>query len=248
MSDTDTDSNLPDPQQTPAAENQDDHASALEDIPTETPPPEERIPEVTNATLESACVPGQTYALTKPNPSMRVGILAAGWDLKDLGGVPVDLDLSIFMLNSKEKTRENEDFVYYNNSTGQDGSFVHEGDNRTGIGAGDDETIQMDFNKVPLNVVEVRAYITIYNPFELGHYFKMVKNVFFRIVNRETTDEILRFKFDGLIEQSTKEQAVIYVGNFERTIDQSWTFTATGELEEGSLREVAERYDMIVKQ
>lgn len=203
---------------------------------------------IINATGGTACVPNQTYAISKPNPDMRVAILAAGWDVKELQGTPPDLDLSVFLLNAQEKTRENEDFVFYNNTSAQDDCIVHEGDNRTGVGAGDDETIQVNLREIPLNALEVKVYLTIYNPFENEHNFKMLKNVYFRIVNRESSDELLRFKLDGIIANATKQQAVIYIGKFERTMTQDWIFESHGTLEEGSLKEVAERYDIIVKQ
>ena len=54
-----------------------------------------------------------------------------------------DLDASAFMLGENGKLLSNEHFVYFNNLQSADGSVKSAGDNRTGDGDGDDETINV---------------------------------------------------------------------------------------------------------
>lgn len=58
--------------------------------------------------------------------------LGLGWDTR------LDLDSSVVML---DKNGGLVDYVYYGQKTSKDGGVIHSGDNLTGEGAGDDETI-----------------------------------------------------------------------------------------------------------
>jgi stress response protein SCP2 len=58
--------------------------------------------------------------------------LGLGWDTK------LDLDASIIML---DKNGELIDQVFFNQLKSKDSSIVHSGDNRDGVGHGDDERI-----------------------------------------------------------------------------------------------------------
>ena len=65
--------------------------------------------------------------------------LALGWVSK------ADLDSSILML---DVNGNQVDKVFFNNKKSKDESVLHGGDDRTGEGDGDDETIQMFLDKV----------------------------------------------------------------------------------------------------
>ena len=52
--------------------------------------------------------------------------------------------------------------IFYNNKRSKDGSIVHSGDNTTGEGAGDDETIICNLNKVSPHIDSIWPIITIY--------------------------------------------------------------------------------------
>jgi stress response protein SCP2 len=52
--------------------------------------------------------------------------------------------------------------VYYGKKESQDSSVKHNGDNLTGFGSGDDETIDIDLSKVSPKVHSIWPVITIY--------------------------------------------------------------------------------------
>ena len=97
---------------------------------------------------------GQTVSLVKQDggslSQVRMGL---GWDTikkKGLFGgmkeVSVDLDASAILLTGDNQVQE---IVYYGNLRSKDGSLMHTGDNLTGKGDGDDESIMVDLPRVP---------------------------------------------------------------------------------------------------
>ena len=74
---------------------------------------------------------------------------------------------SIFLVGANGKVSGAEDFVFYNNPKGANGAVEHLGDNRTGEGEGDDETIKIDLKK----------FLHISNVFASQSQFMMEKAV-----------------------------------------------------------------------
>ena len=64
-------------------------------------------------------------------------------DRRKTDGSAFDLDASAFVLNADGKVLSDQHFVFYNNPKDPSGAVAHQGDNRTGEGAGDDEVIEL---------------------------------------------------------------------------------------------------------
>jgi tellurium resistance protein TerD len=79
--------------------------------------------------------------------------------------------------------RSDADFIFYNNLKSADGSVTHSGDNRTGDGEGDDETVTIDLTKVPADVDRVVLAVTIHEGETRRQNFGMVGKAFIRCVN-----------------------------------------------------------------
>ncbi|EYI18878.1 tellurium resistance protein, partial [Salmonella enterica subsp. enterica serovar Heidelberg str. N15757] len=73
-----------------------------------------------------------------------------GWDARSTDGQDFDLDASAFLLAANGKVRGDSDFIFYNNLTSSDGSVTHTGDNRTGEGDGDDESLKIKTGRRPV--------------------------------------------------------------------------------------------------
>ncbi|MBA4052174.1 MAG: chemical-damaging agent resistance protein C, partial [Erythrobacter sp.] len=84
---------------------------------------------------------GGNVSLSKEAPGLNAVIVGLGWDVRKTDGAGFDLDASAFVLGENDKVLSDANFVFYNNKTSPDGAVVYSGDNRTGEGAGDDETI-----------------------------------------------------------------------------------------------------------
>jgi tellurium resistance protein TerD len=182
--------------------------------------------------------------LTRLDPTLRKIMIGIGWDVAGFGAEPPDLDVSVFMVDKNEKTRVDEDFIFYNNLKAPDGSLEHMGDNRTGAGEGDDENIRIDLDKIPYEVYRIYFVISIYEAEIKKQSFKSVRNSFLRIVNEETGIELMRFNLDQeFIDEP--EATAVNVGFLERS-GPNWFFEGVGKMTKGGLKEIATQYGIIV--
>ncbi|MFJ8754918.1 TerD family protein [Streptomyces sp. NPDC102441] len=58
------------------------------------------------------------------------------------------------------------------------GSLVHSGDNQTGRGEGDDETVTVEFGRVPANITSI---VFIAAAFKKGSSFQKARNISFKV-------------------------------------------------------------------
>jgi tellurium resistance protein TerD len=183
---------------------------------------------------------GQRIDLTKTNPGLKKVIIGLGWDIKHYdGGFDFDLDASAFLLGADGKAKSEQDFIFYNNLQGGNGSVVHTGDNRTGEGDGDDEQIKIDFSKVPAYVDKVAITVTIHDAQARGQNFGQVVNSFVRVVNEETNQEIMRY---DLGEDFSIETAVVICELYRHNGD--WKFNAIGSGFQGGLAALCANYGL----
>jgi len=184
---------------------------------------------------------GDELNLTGKDPAINEIMAGIGWDLKGFDSDPPDLDASIFLLNAQNKTRQDDDFIFYNALTGCDGAVQHLGDSRTGAGEGDDEMIKITLNVLPFDVVKIVFVLSIYNLDLNDHNFSMVKNAYFRLVNESTQSELFRYELDDELQDNEG----LIIGEMER-IGAEWHFKAVGETIEGGLSKIADDYGIIV--
>lgn len=187
---------------------------------------------------------GELIHLMNKDPALREIVVAAGWDIRSVEGDPPDLDLSCFMLGLSGQTREDEDFVFYNNRKGCGGAVRHTGDSRTGAGDGDDETIYMDLNGMPFDVDQILLVISVYDGDMKDQGLGLVRNAFIRIENYETGFELARYNLDSEIEASPDGTAIL-AATLTRE-GPRWIFKTVGEIVDGGLGAIARRHGIIV--
>ena len=96
------------------------------------------------------------------NVELQKFTIGLGWDTNESDtGADFDLDASAFILGENKKILSDEYFVFYNNLKSPDGSVTHTGDNLTGEGDGDDESIRIDLSKINSQAVEICFVVTI---------------------------------------------------------------------------------------
>lgn len=106
---------------------------------------------------------GQKVSLTKGNPGLSKVVVGLGWDVNQFDtGEDFDLDATAFMLTDTGKCPSDKEFIFFGNLAHPSGAVVHQGDNLTGVGEGDDEQIQIDLSKMPENITRVAFAVTIY--------------------------------------------------------------------------------------
>lgn len=186
---------------------------------------------------------GQKVSLTKDNPGLKKVVVGLGWDVNafDTGG-DFDLDAAAFLLNDTGRVGSSSDFVFYGNLSHPSGSVVHQGDNLTGVGDGDDEQIRIDLSKVPDNITKIAFTVTIYEPEQRKQNFGQVNNAFIRIYNEENGEEMLRY---DLGEDFSIETAAVF-GELYKS-DSEWKFNAIGSGFQGGLAALCANFGVDVE-
>jgi tellurium resistance protein TerD len=184
---------------------------------------------------------GGNVNLSKEAPGLNKMVVGLGWDLRTTDGAAFDLDGAVFLLNSSGKVRSDSDFVFYNNLKSPDGSVVHSGDNRTGAGEGDDETVTIDLAKVPADVDKIAVCVTIHDAETRRQNFGQVAKAFVRCVNANGNTEIARY---DLSEDSSTETAMIFGEVYRAGSD--WKFRAIGQGFKGGLGPLAKSFGVSV--
>lgn len=169
--------------------------------------------------------------LSKAAPGLSKVKLCAGWDVAS-GGADFDLDISCFLLHAGNKITSAADVIFYNNMS--TAGIRLEGDNRTGAGEGDDETINIDLAAVDASVEKIVCCVTIDQAMTRRQTFGMVANSYVRLVNSDTNAELCRFE---LKDNGSTDTAVVFA---ELVRDGgSWSFHTIGEGKQADLNGLA---------
>lgn len=184
---------------------------------------------------------GGNVNLSKEAPGMSKMIVGLGWDTRATDGAEFDLDGTVFLLKADGKVRADTDMIFYNNLKSSDGSVAHSGDNRTGAGDGDDESITVDLSKVPADVDKISVCVTIHDAEARKQNFGMVSNAFVRCVNASGGTEVARY---DLSEDGSTETAMVFGEIYRHGGD--WKFKAVGQGFKGGLGPLASSFGVSV--
>lgn len=180
---------------------------------------------------------GGNVNLSKEAPGLTKVVIGLGWDPRATDGAAFDLDGSAFMIKADGKVRGDSDFIFYNNLKSTDGSVVHQGDNTSGQGEGDDEKVNVDLSKVPAEVDKISFCVTIHDAEARKQNFGMVSKAYIRCLNADGDKELARY---DLSEDSSVETAMIF-GELYRA-GAEWKFKAIGQGFKGGLGPLARSF------
>ncbi|UYV16513.1 TerD family protein [Porphyrobacter sp. ULC335] len=167
----------------------------------------------------------QSVSLTKQAPNGLSQItLGVGWDVAKKGffggllggGGDIDLDASCITFDADKAVLES---VWFGKLTNASGTIRHSGDNLTGEGDGDDESIAINLERLD---GKVEYIVLTVNSFR-GQTFDKVANAFGRVVDTKTRTELARFD----ISDSGSHTGLI-LASLSRNGGQ-WDFKAIGE-------------------
>ncbi len=184
---------------------------------------------------------GGNVSLSKEAPGLTSIVVGLGWDPRATDGQAFDLDGSVFLLNASGKVRSDSDFIFYNNKTSADGSVEHAGDNTTGAGDGDDETVKIDLSRVPADIEKIAVCVTIHEADSRGQNFGQVSKAYIRVMNAAGGAEIARY---DLSEDASTDTAMIFGEVYRHGGD--WKFKAVGQGYAGGLAPLARNYGVNV--
>lgn len=101
------------------------------------------------------------------------------------GADSIDLDASCLAFAGRGVVAK----VWFRDLQGLGGAIQHSGDNRTGEGDGDDETIRIDLARLPPEVDRIALTVNSFT----GQTFDEVEDAFCRVVDNATGSEVARF-------------------------------------------------------
>ncbi|MFK9090401.1 TerD family protein [Bacillus salipaludis] len=183
---------------------------------------------------------GQKVDLTKSHPGLQNVVVGLGWNVTNLGS-NFDLDASAFLLGESGKVNSDEDFVFYNNPSGGNGSILYSGDNRIGSGVRDDEQIRIDLKSVPAHIHRIAFTITIHDAQVKRQNFGQVSDSYVRIFNEITNEELIRF---NLGRDFTVETAIVAAEVYRH--NGEWKFNAIASGFQGGLAALCRNFGITV--
>lgn len=173
------------------------------------------------------------------NVNLPKFVVGLGWDANASStGQDFDLDASVFVLGENKKLLTDSHFVFYNNLVSPDNAVEHTGDNLTGDGDGDDESIKIDLSKINPNATELCFIVTIHDAENRKQNFGQVRNSFVRVYNPDNNEEILKYELE---EDFSIETAVEFGRLYKR--NGEWKFEAVGVGLKGGLQDFLNKYN-----
>jgi tellurium resistance protein TerZ len=172
---------------------------------------------------------GQTISLEKRGGGTLTRVrMGLGWDAMKKKGMfgklkdqSVDLDASALLFDGN---RQLVDQVWFQQLRSKDGSVQHTGDNVTGAGEGDDESIVVDLQSVPATITQI---VFVVNSFT-GQNFSQIENAFCRLVDSTANDtELARYELTGSGSHNSQVMAKVSRSG------GGWSMTAIGAIANG---------------
>ena len=167
---------------------------------------------------------GNNLSLTKADPGLERALIGLGWDPRTTSGEAFDLDASALLVGADGKVRSQDDFIFYNQLQAKDGSVVHQGDNRSGVGEGDDEQILIDLSLIAADVDRVVVVVSIDQADARGQNFGQIRGAYCRVLNQDTDQEVVRY---DLSEDAAPETSMIFAEIYRNRAE--WKFRAVGQ-------------------
>jgi stress response protein SCP2 len=157
-------------------------------------------------------IPGSWIPLGSAG-TVNVGL---GWDFSKKVG-SLDLDASAAMLDSENRLVE---AVSYSNLEAFDRAVYHSGDNKSGVGDGDDESISFDLLRLPAQVQKVAVVVNMFN-----RTFADVKSAYVR-VQFASLGTVAFFRLGS----TTSREQGLFLGYLLRHNGQFWFQTLAHEV------------------
>lgn len=176
---------------------------------------------------------GQRISLKKEAPKLEQLMCGLGWDVAQKKGgffsqltqQNFDLDSSVLCLNARDKISSAQDVIYFGNLRHSSNGIIHQGDNLTGKGEGDDEQILINLKLIPSNINKLVFIVNIYEAMSRKQDFSQVSNAFVRLVNLTNRQEIARYTLSGM---GFNGKTGMIMADITRKEDD-WEVTAKGD-------------------
>ncbi|MFD4595048.1 TerD family protein [Streptomyces rubiginosohelvolus] len=159
----------------------------------------------------------QTVSLVKGGAPLLSRVrMGLGWE-PAFRGKDIDLDASVIAYGPN---RNHLDSCYFGKLAILNGAVKHSGDNLTGEGAGDDETIVVDLGRIP---ADATGLVFTVNSFT-GQKFNEVAKAYCRLIDDASGEELVRFDLTG-----AEPQTGVMMAKLIKQFTGEWEMTAMGE-------------------
>jgi tellurium resistance protein TerZ len=170
---------------------------------------------------------GQKVSLTKDGGGKLTRVrMGLGWDAVKKRGLfgsraqTIDLDASCLLFDAAGQLQ---DQVWFSQLKSKDGSVLHTGDNRTGAGDGDDESIIVELGNLP---GQTATLVFTVNSFT-GQNFSQIENAYCRLIDETNGSELARFDLSGSGQHTAQVMAKVARDG------SGWSMTAIGAATSG---------------
>ncbi|MEU7720824.1 TerD family protein [Streptomyces tibetensis] len=192
-------------------------APAAPPAPATPPPPAPGAGKINLDKGRVSLQKNQTVSLVKGGrPLLSQVRMGLGWE-PAYRGKDIDLDASVIAYGPQ---RNHIDSCYFGKLQIVGGAIRHSGDNLTGEGGGDDETIMVDLGRLPQ---EVTGLVFTVNSFS-GQKFTEVAKAYCRLLDGTTGEELVRFDLTG-----AEPQTGVLMAKLIRQFSGEWEMTAMGD-------------------
>jgi tellurium resistance protein TerD len=170
--------------------------------------------------------------------------IAAAWNFvpeTDSGKDPVDADLFCFLLGADSKTREDEDFVFYNNPQGAQLAVRLSNEGSQDTASEFDEVLVIDFDQLSYDVWSIVLGAAIYQGVERDQSFNSLKHGLLTFTDEQSGEELCRIPFAA----STDRVTAIKLAQLSRT-GTDWVVQEMREGTAAGLGEIAREYGLLI--
>jgi tellurium resistance protein TerZ len=178
---------------------------------------------------------GQTVSLSKQQGGTLSRVkMGLGWDAAKKKGLfgklkerDIDLDASCLLFDGSGNLV---DQVWFQQLHSKDGAVLHTGDNLTGAGEGDDESIIVDLPALPAQIATLVFTVSSFS----GQDFSQIENAFCRLVDESSGSELARYDLSGSGTHTSQIMAKVHRDG------DGWSMTAIGAAASGrTIRDLA---------
>ena len=194
--------------------------------------------------LTKKVIGGEKISLTKAHPGLTKLAIGMGWNPRRTPGKDFDVDASAFLVTADGKVRDGGDLIYaYIRKEHASGAIIHSGDNTTGQGEGNDETLTVDLTKVPDEITKLVFTAAIYAGCSRRQNFGMVDGAYACLIDLTSGAELYRF---DLSEDASTAVSVILVRVYRH--NGEWKFEGVGQGFTGGFKELCAEHGLNVEE
>ncbi|WP_329180044.1 TerD family protein [Streptomyces sp. NBC_01477] len=163
----------------------------------------------------------ETVSLVKGGKPLLSSVrMALGWE-PAYGGRDIDLDASVLVYGPQRNHLET---CYFGRLTVLNGAIQHSGDNLTGDGSGDDESITVHLGGLPPEATGLVFTVNSYS----GQKFNKVAKAYCRLLDGASGEELVRFDLTG-----GEAKTGVLMAKLVKQFSGEWEMTALGTFVNG---------------